>query len=81
MKFVTHCPCMQLLGGLEKEERRLFHDRIRHLDRSILPGTHTLTWASPKHALDFYFRDAGLCGPPAFSSCKAMCSCICLPLP
>ncbi|KAK9846646.1 hypothetical protein WJX81_008333 [Elliptochloris bilobata] len=50
----------QLLGGLEKDARRLFHDRIRQLDRSILPATHTLTWASPKHALDFYFREANL---------------------
>lgn len=55
---------MQLMGGLDKEERRLFHDRIRQLDRSILPATHTLTWASPKHALDFYFREANLCGAP-----------------
>lgn len=53
---------MQLLGGLEKEERRLFHDRMRHLDRSIAPGTHKLTWATPKQALDFYFREAGQCG-------------------
>ena len=58
---------MQLLSGLDKEERRLFHDRIRQLDRSVLPATHTLTWASPKHALDFYFREANLCGPPSLS--------------
>ena len=54
------------MSGLDKEERRLFHDRIRQLDRSVLPATHTLTWASPKHALDFYFREANLCAPPFF---------------
>ena len=64
---------MQLLSGLDKEERRLFHDRIRQLDRSVLPATHTLTWASPKNALDFYFREASLCGPPAYKCESARC--------
>lgn len=67
---------LQLLGGLDKEERRLFHDRIRQLDRSVLPATHTLTWASPKHALDFYFREANLCGPPS-CNCETAHCCSC----
>ncbi len=47
-----------MLTELDKEERRLFHDRIRHLDRRIVPGVSKLTWVSDKHALEFYYREA-----------------------
>lgn len=49
---------LQILTALDKEERRLFHDRMRYLDRRILPGVNKLTWTSPKHALDFFYREA-----------------------
>ncbi|KAK9823872.1 hypothetical protein WJX72_006072 [[Myrmecia] bisecta] len=48
----------KILGALEREERRLFHDRLRYLDRRILPGVNKLVWTSPKHALDFFYKEA-----------------------
>ena len=48
----------KILLALDKEERRLFHDRMRHLDRRILPGVTKLNWVADKHALEFYHREA-----------------------
>eukprot|EP00798_Chlamydomonas_sp_ICE-L_P021926 gene21926-28972_t len=48
----------KILTVLDKEERRLFHDRIRHLDRRIMPGVSKLTWVHDKHDLEFYFKEA-----------------------
>lgn len=36
----------------------LFSDRIRLLDRRILPGVTKLTWTSDRHSLDFYYKEA-----------------------
>ena len=52
----------QILGALEREEQRLFHDRLRQLDRRVLPGTSKLSWLHPKPALDFYHAEACRCG-------------------
>lgn len=49
---------LQILNALDREERMLFHDRIRYLDRRILPGVTKLTWTSDKHALEFYSKEA-----------------------
>ena len=51
-------PAAQILCALDKEERKLFHDRIRALDRRIMPGVSKLAWTSERHALDFYHREA-----------------------
>lgn len=48
----------QILTALDKEERKLFHDRIRYLDRRIMPGVTKLQWTADKHALEFYYREA-----------------------
>lgn len=48
----------RILGSLDREERRLFTDRIRALDRRIMPGVSKLTWMVDKHALEFYFKEA-----------------------
>jgi dynein heavy chain len=48
----------KILTTLDREERRLFHDRIRHLDRRIMPGVSKLNWVADKHALEFYHREA-----------------------
>ena len=48
----------KILGALDKEERRLFHDRIRSLDRKIMPGVSKLTWVTDKVALDFYYKES-----------------------
>jgi dynein heavy chain len=48
----------KILTTLDREERRLFHDRIRHLDRRIMPGVSKLNWIADKHALEFYHREA-----------------------
>lgn len=52
------CMLLQILNALDREERMLFHDRIRYLDRRILPGVTKLTWTSDKHALEFYSKEA-----------------------
>lgn len=52
-------PCAaQALGSLTREERRLFHDRMRQVDRRVMPGINKLTWMRPKPALDAYCREA-----------------------
>jgi dynein heavy chain len=43
--------------ALDKEERRLFADRIRALDRRIMPGVSKLNWVADKHALEFYCKE------------------------
>ncbi|GIM07381.1 hypothetical protein Vretimale_11536 [Volvox reticuliferus] len=48
----------KILTALDKEERKLFHDRIRYLDRRIMPGVTKLQWTADKHALEFYYREA-----------------------
>ena len=55
----TDCPlCVQVLTALDKEERRLFHDRLRYLDKRITPGVNKLAWISPKATLDFFYKEA-----------------------
>ena len=49
----------QIIAALDKEERRLFRDKVRQLDRRILPGVNKLTWASSKHSLDHYYKECG----------------------
>lgn len=61
----THVPqhdsqSAQVLGALDARERVLFADRLRRLERQVLPGaTGKLAWASPPHVLEFYCREAG----------------------
>jgi dynein heavy chain len=43
---------------LDTEERKLFHDRIRALDRRIIPGVTKLNWLADKHSLDLYHKEA-----------------------
>lgn len=45
-------------GTREASERQLFHDRLKYLDRRILPGIERLTWISDKSVLDTYVREA-----------------------
>lgn len=49
---------VQVLTALDKEERRLFHDRLRYLDKRITPGVTKLAWTSPKATLDFFYKEA-----------------------
>jgi len=39
-------------------ERRLFHDRLRYLDKRIWPGLERLMWISDKSGLDVFVREA-----------------------
>ena len=57
--------CLQVLTALDKEERRLFHDRLRYLDKRITPGVSKLAWTSPKATLDFFYKEACMYVPPA----------------
>jgi hypothetical protein len=47
-----------VLTALDGSERRLFADRIRALDRRIMPGVTKLTWLSDKHALEYFVKEA-----------------------
>ena len=53
---------MQFLGALQRDERRLFQDRLRQVDRHVMPGLSKMTWNRPKAVLDQYFNDALWCG-------------------
>jgi dynein heavy chain, axonemal len=39
-------------------ERRLFTDRLRHLDRRVNSGVNKLTWNMDRSALEFYQKEA-----------------------
>jgi dynein heavy chain len=52
-------PCLhQVLLALTPDERKLFMDRIRALDRRIIPGVTKLSWVCDKHSLDVYHKEA-----------------------
>jgi dynein heavy chain len=46
-----------VLAALDGQER-LFADRIRALDRRIMPGVSKLNWVADKHALEFFCKEA-----------------------
>lgn len=48
----------RILEALDPNERRLFTDRIRYVDRRMAPGIEKLTWQSPKHLQDVYMQEA-----------------------
>lgn len=54
----SSCSVEQVLTALDPEERKLFADRIRALDRRIMPGVSKLSWQTDKHALEFFFKEA-----------------------
>lgn len=49
---------VQFMGALQRDERRLFHDRLRQVDRHVMTGLSKMTWNRPKAVLDQYFNDA-----------------------
>lgn len=49
---------VQALGSLSREERRLFRERIRLVDRRVMPGISKLLWSRPRPPLDTYCREA-----------------------
>ncbi len=48
----------QVIGRLHRDERRLFHDRLRQLDRKVLAGVSKISWAATKGTLDAYCTEA-----------------------
>lgn len=46
----------RILRVLSPEERKLFRDRIRQLDKKIQPGLLKLTWSSKGHT-DLFLQD------------------------
>ncbi|KAK9909936.1 hypothetical protein WJX75_009720 [Coccomyxa subellipsoidea] len=48
----------KVLSGLQRSERRLFHDRLRQLDRKILAGVSKIGWAMPKSTIEAYCTEA-----------------------
>ena len=46
---------VQAVRRLRREDRNLFHDRMRQLDRKVLAATTKLSWASPKGIIDAYY--------------------------
>jgi dynein heavy chain len=49
----------RIIAALSPEERGLFRERIRFLDKKIHPGLTKLTWAS-KGISDFFVSDCRL---------------------
>lgn len=47
-----------MINGLHRDERRLFHDRLRQLDRKVLAGVSKISWAASKSTLDAYCTEA-----------------------
>lgn len=47
--------------SLKQDDRRLFHDRLRTVDRRISPALSKLTWQRPRAAQDAYFNEAMWC--------------------
>eukprot|EP00210_Caulerpa_lentillifera_P007994 g7633.t1 len=47
-----------IMGSLDENEKRLLRDRIKVLDRKVLPGVSKLRWISDRHTLEFYFKEA-----------------------
>ena len=58
MSFLSILGVAQALRSLRREDRKLFHDRIRQLDRKVLAATTKLSWASPKGTIDAYCIEA-----------------------
>ena len=46
----------QIINALSRNERILFSDKIKYLDKKIQPGLVKLTWSS-KGIMDFYVKD------------------------
>ena len=50
------CPVFRIIAVLSPEERGLFRERIRSLDKKIHPGLTKLTWAS-KGISDYFIGE------------------------
>lgn len=48
----------KILHALDAEERKLFAERIRYLDKRITPGVVKLNWTSGKQLLDYFVKEA-----------------------
>ncbi|CAL8461618.1 g1149 [Coccomyxa elongata] len=48
----------QVIERLHRDERRLFHDRLRQLDRKVLAGVSKISWGATKSTLDAYCTEA-----------------------
>lgn len=58
--FIALSPIFcRIIEALSLEERGLFRERIRHLDKKIHPGLTKLTWAS-KGISDFFIGECRL---------------------
>ena len=66
---------MQFHTSLKQDDRRLFHDRLRTVDRRISPALSKLTWQRPRAAQDAYFNEAMWCAGsqqcPMCMTCRA----------
>jgi dynein heavy chain len=43
---ISYCIIFRIIAALSFDERELFRERIRHLDKKIHPGLSKLTWIS-----------------------------------
>ena len=48
----------KILEALDDEERRLFYDRITHLDKHISPGLSKVHWTSPSKLQEYFIGEA-----------------------
>ena len=48
----------KIILALDANERKLFADRIKTLDKRMSPGLSKLSWNSSKYNLDYFSREA-----------------------
>lgn len=48
----------KIILALDADERKLFADRIKTLDKRMSPGLSKLSWNSSKYNLDYFSREA-----------------------
>ena len=49
---------LQVITSINKEKKKLLHDRTRSLDRKILTATNKIGWNSSKGNIDAFCTDA-----------------------
>ena len=47
----------RILGALNSEERGLFKERIKFLDKKIHPGLTKLTWSGKGHTTEYFVNE------------------------
>ena len=47
-----------IISAIDAGDRGLFADRLRQMDKRVLPGLQKITWEASKRDIDFFTREA-----------------------